>query len=648
MARGEAIGREREQRPRAGLRYLLAWGCIALFALYAKEQVLLRFGYPHTMKVLGLKQLGLLTKLSFYRLDLVVDFMVVPALLYVLVLVLRRPALRALVVALVGVLSALLIFAQLQAHFVLGRMMDYPLAREAVEFYFADPEVGAHYTGVVGKASKLGLLVALSLLAVMWAWRSELSRRPRPLLLHRRSMGFVAVVFLACVALSFIPVIDATRFHSSFLLECLQVFHSPREADAAEDSGFGEDPLRRYRELTGAPPGGASPPYEGAARDADVILLVLETMPIAVLDLRPPAEDLPGFQRLRARSFFGKQHYTTSPSSSRAVFALMTSWYPTGDVRDILSIFGGHAAPGLISRLRPLGYLSAAYSSTPASFEEDALTYRVVGFDKMIHPEQLGRGAPVVDGTPSTWTARLMRDEILFDKMLADLAAWIDEDQRYFATFLPQVSHAPWPESVGGSGPLPTVLERGRAMLELQDAWLGRLLDLLEEKGRLDHTIIVFTGDHGLRNHAEDPAFVPGQLAEETFHLPLVIHSPGALVEEVDLLHPTSHLDVAPTILSLLGVERELMLGSPVWDPRLAGRRSYFIGRHYLGIDGFQEKGQFCMVNLVFGGVQVADHFDFDGAAILPESSEPARRCARGVEDLVYFQHRLALHAARE
>jgi len=67
-------------------------------------------------------------------------------------------------------------------------------------------------------------------------------------------------------------------------------------------------------------------------------------------------------------------------------------------------------------------------------------------------------------------------------------------------------------------------------LLQLQDKWLGQIVEQLSNDGRLDKTIIVVTGDHGIRTATEDPSFEPHGLAPDySFHVPLLIFAPKVL-----------------------------------------------------------------------------------------------------------------------
>ena len=134
---------------------------------------------------------------------------------------------------------------------------------------------------------------------------------------------------------------------------------------------------------------------------------------------------------------------------------------------------------------------------------------------------------------------------------------------------------------------------------------VGELRNELSEKRRLDKTLIVVLGDHGLRTRREYPPFNAGTLDDVTFHVPLVLYAPGVVSSTVRIPWMTSHIDIAPSVLDLLGVEedRELELGSPMWDPALADRTTFFFARSYLGADGYQRANEAVMVRYLYGGV---------------------------------------------
>ncbi len=88
------------------------------------------------------------------------------------------------------------------------------------------------------------------------------------------------------------------------------------------------------------------------------------------------------------------------------------------------------------------------------------------------------------------------------------------------------------------------------------DAQLGRVLDQLARRGWLDDTLVVLTSDHGesLDEHGESThgLFV----YDATTRIPLLMRHPGRLGQGRTVESLVSLVDVAPTILEVLGLPR--------------------------------------------------------------------------------------------
>ncbi|MBV8808589.1 MAG: sulfatase-like hydrolase/transferase, partial [Acidobacteriaceae bacterium] len=96
------------------------------------------------------------------------------------------------------------------------------------------------------------------------------------------------------------------------------------------------------------------------------------------------------------------------------------------------------------------------------------------------------------------------------------------------------------------------------AELDYEDRVLGDFLAALNRRKLLDKALIVFTSDHGegLGEHGES---THGYFVyQSTVRVPLIIHWPSefsrAISERID--EPASLLDVAPTILDVIGIPR--------------------------------------------------------------------------------------------
>ena len=98
------------------------------------------------------------------------------------------------------------------------------------------------------------------------------------------------------------------------------------------------------------------------------------------------------------------------------------------------------------------------------------------------------------------------------------------------------------------------LLDRYDASIRQMDDDLGRLFSFLREQGWLDQSLIVVTSEHG-EAFLEHGTVLHGQNQyQEVQRVPLVIRSPDHFAaRRIDL--PVSLVDVAPTLLSLLGIK---------------------------------------------------------------------------------------------
>ena len=86
------------------------------------------------------------------------------------------------------------------------------------------------------------------------------------------------------------------------------------------------------------------------------------------------------------------------------------------------------------------------------------------------------------------------------------------------------------------------------------DAWLGEIFARLKEKGLWENTLIMVFSDHGedLYQHHRYCYHYPSPY-QTSLHIPLLVKEPGQKRGAVSR-RPTSILDIAPTILDMLGI----------------------------------------------------------------------------------------------
>ena len=120
------------------------------------------------------------------------------------------------------------------------------------------------------------------------------------------------------------------------------------------------------------------------------------------------------------------------------------------------------------------------------------------------------------------------------------------------------------------------------AMVTRLDADVGRLLDLLDELGIREHTLILFSSDNGpAAAGGNQPAFwnsngpfrgIKRDLYEGGIRVPLIAYWPGTVPAGSVSDHLSAQWDLLPTVAELIGVDLDTEIDGISMLPTLAGR----------------------------------------------------------------------------
>jgi len=537
--------------------------------------------------------LGWLDPLGFFASDLVLNLLIVPFAATTIV-GLAFGAWRALAACTISVVFAFVYFVELRASTEVGQYISGDMLHDFIGWSATHASSASDY---LTTASIIKLCVVLAtlggvLMAARGARRSS-SRRSRAAL--RLLLAAPAALAVAAVAVV-TPIAYAVRLPNS-PLNTSAVTRAAASLMTSSTTGDAGSPwlnldaaLAALRRLTHTAPFDSTHALVGQEAGADLIVMMMETGPAAAFEYTEDAAHRRGVERLRAHALVSSRHYTAHPYSSDALFAVLSGTYPHG--RRLL--LGDLAAPEV----------NGLFSGLPAD----------VGL----------RGVYL----PSLYQIELD------DRMYGAFGA-----RTLYVMFFPEIGHGPWPQLL----PRDTnVLASGRVLMDLQDAWLDELLDVVAAARRLDRTVVALTADHGLRTRAEFPPLRVGFLSDVMFRVPLMIYAPRAVPAPAVLQVPTSHIDLAPTLLALLGAPDAAarMHGIPVWQ-RSEHDRLYLLASAYGGADGFLEGGRFYMHQTLSGAVYSNDRFEFGDADQAPSGDPIVPFVVQGLEKAREGQHAL-------
>jgi len=314
----------------------------------------------------------------------------------------------------------------------------------------------------------------------------------------------------------------------------------------------------------------SSPIPSGICKDCNVVLISIDTLRADHLPCYGYEKNTaPNICALAKDSVFFKEPYSVSAWTYPSHYSMLTGLYPAK--KSLLSIddmVPFNSSTNMIQKmLRKENYSSAAF--TNAGFMDRKWGFSS-GFD-LYNQTSSGMQARFYYNQEkiSSWLEKENDKFFLFlhgydvhtgkthsfDKNPLNLRTMFYDngsvsDKCYFALSRPGENISACLEIENRKGY--TVSQYDGALYG-SDEYIGRLISELKAKGVYDKTIIIITSDHGDRFGDHERWGHVDNLYQEEISVPLIIRIPGVEGKEVDT--PVSNLDIAPTILELLGVE---------------------------------------------------------------------------------------------
>jgi arylsulfatase A-like enzyme/Tfp pilus assembly protein PilF len=232
-----------------------------------------------------------------------------------------------------------------------------------------------------------------------------------------------------------------------------------------------------------------------------------------------------------------------APLTRPSHISLLSGLYPAEHgIRDNISKPLREDVPTLAERLKSEGFATAAFVSSVVLSKQSGLGR---GFDTYSDHFDLGAG----DGDARPLDMIQRRGDL----PTGEAIAWLEtkRDSRKFVWLHLYDPHAPY------EPPEPYASRYADRPYDGEVSWsdelVGRLDEALSRLGIRDETLLVVTSDHGeaLWEHGEE---THGYFVyESSLAVPLLLRGPG-IVPGLELRTTTRSVDLAPTVLDLLGV----------------------------------------------------------------------------------------------
>ncbi|QDP00357.1 LTA synthase family protein [Thalassotalea sp. PS06] len=331
-----------------------------------------------------------------------------------------------------------------------------------------------------------------------------------------------------------------------------------------------------FTELIAAYPNHVSVPVEGdpfkvvpvEARETEnklnVILIIAESLRAFEVGQNQRKQSFtPNFNRIVKESASFTNAYSTSLYTIKSEQSILCSNLDLNmevpySVR--YGAFNGDCLPNVLTRQ---GYKTKFFHGNEIEFYNRGVFHPSLGFQELIDLNAMLATSPELNDEMIGWG---ISDKAVFRYALAELE---NEPEPFFAQILTVTNHKPFnwdyqDESINSlhidnENPEYNDYVKGVTYFDLA---LGEFWEEFERSPLYQNTLIVITGDHGVPvypNHLVDEI----EQQDALFQTPLLFWHYGINPNRSQIL--TSHLDIMPTILSMLGYNKSMsVIGRPL------------------------------------------------------------------------------------
>jgi phosphoglycerol transferase MdoB-like AlkP superfamily enzyme len=307
-------------------------------------------------------------------------------------------------------------------------------------------------------------------------------------------------------------------------------------------------------------------PATGDTREKNLIVIFSEGLSARLIGAYGGgfAELTPNIDRLAARSMRVLHYYNHTAATYRGLQGQLTSGYPwaggAGDAEAWDSTGQRNAMMAIHYRSVPMILRELGYNTTFVSPHHDTVSLntmlRALGFNRVVSFDEVSQ--QIAPGNPMYAVEGALGDAELFHALnvMMQRHQLAKPGQSFFAGLYNFGTHAFLDVQAFGlkyrDGSNPALNK-----LHNYDHALGTFLDAFFASPYAQNTILVFTSDHAT---FPDPAYrqVTGEDFKPYFvdQVPLLIYDPFHRLPATYDAHGRTSIDLAPTLLQLLGVRR--------------------------------------------------------------------------------------------
>jgi phosphoglycerol transferase MdoB-like AlkP superfamily enzyme len=341
--------------------------------------------------------------------------------------------------------------------------------------------------------------------------------------------------------------------------EVLDIVRTSAGADASEFNSS-KIPTLRNR----------APMYQGKPKN--LVIILEESLGAQFVSHLGGKNITPNIDSLMKEGWAFNQLYATGTRSVRGIEAVITGFTPT-PARSVVKLANSQQNFFTIAELlKRKGYTTQFIYGGESHFDNMKSFFLGNGFEDIVDFDDIKDPLFV-----ASWGAC---DVSLFNQADIELTALSQSEQPFFSLIFTSSNHSPF-DIPSGIVPINEGEDDRDRAIRFADYALGEFMDKAKESSYWDDTLFLVVADHDARNFGAE--LVP----IKSFHIPGVIIGKDILPKQDARV--VSQIDLAPTLLSLMGVEsRNPMLGNDLTNKDATERAMMQFDKNFAYMKGQQ------------------------------------------------------------
>jgi hypothetical protein len=330
-----------------------------------------------------------------------------------------------------------------------------------------------------------------------------------------------------------------------------------------------------------------------------ILIVTLETAPRRYYPLNDdPA--LPVFYEMSKHAIVSNHHYAMSPYTWWNNASILSGTYFVQKGKGIFD-YGDFETDSVASIFSKRGYISTFIESSKHGWGKTTGFWENFGFARLLDSD--GDAMPF---DRKSYGVTVDKERRSFERALKAIIDAESQKRKAMVLLATTIGHYPWLAKPGEESR--SNEEKLHRLAQLFDELFGELLQSLKKHGLEDQVLIVVTGDHGFRMRTEfESVGLKAEHGDVAFNVPFLLYGPGLVDRQIRLPYVTSHVDIAPTLLALTGIQDDSWLhhGTHMLDQRLSERVTFMMNTNLSPISGFRWKGCHYTLNDLTGKVEL-------------------------------------------